>query len=234
MPGLLVIENEVTMAQLCLDTSAIVENKVYAIHVFADGSSNITDKFKDNSGVCITEAQFVKAFYGGSKGLSVFQCLDDADTYNVYDLAKSGGLYGQYNHQGGTGWDSDASGVDFTDEVMNLWKSETCTNWSTCSEMAIRRELIAAHNFKDLANCNVCCSLNYCDLINALNSAHSNGAGNDNQTAMVPHPRNDGSDGHRIALSILLKQSFPTTTDVEVIIHYNIVPTGWGLASTWA
>jgi hypothetical protein len=216
MPGLLVIENEVTMAQLCLDTSAIVENKVYEIHVFADGSSNVTTGFADNSGVQLTASTFIKSFYGGSKGLSVFQCLDDADSNFVYDLAKSGGLYGQYNHSGGAnGGPGDASGVDFTDEVMHLWKSETCTNWSTCSEMAIRRELIDAHNFKDLANCNVCCALNYCDLVAAVNSAAANGAGN--QTDVT-----DLAEGNRIALSILLKQSFPGTTDVEVIIHYEI------------
>jgi hypothetical protein len=215
MPGLLLIENEVTMAQLCLDTSAIVENKVYEIHVFADGSSNIMDKFADNSGVHITAANFLKSFYGGSKGLSMFQCSDDGDTNNVYDLAKTNGLYGQYNHSGGAnGGPGDASGVDFTDEVMNLWKSETCTNWSTCSEMAIRRELVDTHHFKDLANSNCCCSLNYSDLVNALNSTAAQGKGN-----------KDGKDignNDRIALSILLKQSFPTTTDVEIIVHYHI------------
>ena len=208
MPTELKISDEVTMAQLCLDTTAIIENNVYEIHVFEDGSGGNTS-FALNTSVQITADDFLAAFYGRSKGKSAFKAAesDASGVYNYYELARAGN-YQQYNVAGVTG-------VDFTDEVMNLWKSETCTAWSTCSEMAIRKELINAHNFKDLANCNVCCALNYCDLVSAIGSVEANGAGSG--SAVTDITLND-----KIALSILLKQSYPGTSDVEIIIHYEI------------
>ena len=208
MPSELKISNEVTMAQLCLDTTAIIENNVYEIHVFEDGSGGNTT-FTSNHSVQITADDFLAAFYGRSKGKSAFKAAesDASGVYNYYELAMAG-HYQQYNVAGVTG-------VDFTDEVMNLWKSETCTAWSTCSEMAIRKELINAHNFKDLANCNVCCALNYCDLVSAIGSVEANGDGTGSSVA-------DIALEDKIALSILLKQSYPGTSDVELIIHYEI------------
>ena len=206
MSTTLIIPDEVTMAQLCLDTTAIVENNVYEIHVFADGSANET-VFSANVGAKISATEFVTAFYGGSKGNSTFMAVaDSASITPYYNLATDA----KYDQHGVT----DASGVDFTDEVMNIWKSETCTEWSTCSEMNIRKELVNVHNFKDLANCNVCCALTFTDLVAAINSAKANGAGNQIATDVV--------SGNKIALSILLKQSFPGTSDVEIIIHYQI------------
>jgi hypothetical protein len=204
----LTIANEVTMAQLCLTTTAIVENDVYEIHIFRDGSAN-ESTFTACQGVSITVSEFTNAFYGGSKGHSAFKAISDKTAItDFYDLAKDG-IYGQYNVA-----DADCDGVDFTDEVINLWKSETCTEWSTCSELKIRREVIDAHNFKDLANCNVCCALTYIDLVAAINSANADGAGNKTAT--------DVSSSDKIALSILLKQSYPGTPDVEIVIHYVI------------
>ena len=213
----LTLDNEVTMAQLCLDTTAIVENNVYEIHVFNPTAANAS-VFSANVGVGISALNFIKAFYGGSKGNSLFMALDEGDVGDLYydltsidtnavpvPLAK----YHQHNVLF-----ADCSGVDFTDEVMNLWKSETCANWTTCSEMAIRKELIMAHNFKDLANCNVCCSLTFHDLIAALDSAQANAGVSTTKTVLEV--------GDKIALSILLKQSFPGTSDVEIIIHYII------------
>ena len=219
----------VTMAQLCLDTTTIAHKDVHEIHIFADASNAQLDK---NKAVNITVADFNKLFYGATNDASVPNAETKFGAYGssgdpVYNL-QTDGKYQQWQSQ-------DTSGADFVAEVIELWGGDTrrqgiqiaeCAElpeWSTCSLMAIRKELIDAHNFYALANCNVCCSLKYGDLLKALNQVQ--GVENDAKAvgADAPDGRESVKTGDQIALSILLKQAAEGRKDVEVTVHYRIV-----------
>lgn len=198
-----VVTGEVTVAQLCLDTTAINVNDVYTIHIFDKGNAN-TNAVSAGVGVAITVAQFEEAFYGSStNAAAAFTALASADAASAF-YSLSGGVYTQHGKTAGTA-------VDYTDEIINLWAKDCGSKdrWSTCSYLAIRKELMDSHNFKDLANCNVCCSLCYGDVVAALN--HENG------TTASALAAND-----KLSISILIKNSYPGTEDVEVLIHYTL------------
>lgn len=204
-------QNEVSMAQLCFEASEMVKDDTYKIHVFAnDPSDNSNNSWGDVSSVELTEPEFVELFYGNNNsGDSEFTALvEDGNVLNKwYSLLDAS--YMQFGREG-------VRGVDFTDEVVNIWTSN-CKQLSTCSELSIRAELIKLHNFKKLANCKVCCSLTYGELVDAVASAKADGNGT----------TRTGADriltaGDRVSLNILLKQSYPGTQDVEIVIHYQI------------
>ena len=80
--------------------------------------------------------------------------------------------------------------------------------------MSIVTELIESHDLQKLGNCNVCCSLAYCELTDALNRFRR-ANGDDEET--------DVQDGDKVSLSLLIKNSFPGAKDIEVVIHYEII-----------
>ena len=218
----------VTMAQLCLDSSTIVHKDVHEIHIFKDASSA---NLAGNEPVNLTVARFNELFYGGDpSGTTVPNGETKFGAYAVstadeYNLQKDK----QYRQ-----WQStDTSGVNFVAEVIELWGGDKrlkgsqidpgCQEfpeWSTCSLMAIRKELIDAHNFYALANCNVCCSLKYGDLLKALQQVQ--GVVDDTKAVGASGGKDSVESGDQIALSILLKQAAEGRKDVEVTIHYEI------------
>lgn len=243
------IQDEVTMAQLCLDTTPIVANETYRIDIFdASGNADYAGN-ESQQGYRIAQTQFKRLFYGeATSQASRFQMTAPTDTNSaasfVYNL--KGGINGTTNKTGdeelwglgvvknsrlaGQGYirygtvvdntvattaDNEIGGAYLVPEILAEWKQATdgC-EWSTCSEMAIVTELIESHDLQTLGNCNVCCSLSYCELLEALNRfRRANGA----------EEKEDVTGGDKVALSLLIKNSFPGAKDIEVVIHYQII-----------
>ena len=240
-------QDEVTMAQLCLDTSPIVANDTYRIDIFDASANGATAGAEDQQGYLLAVSQFKRLFYGeATTQASRFQMTAPTDTNSaasfVYDL-KSGirdfadgnvthdddgnplgnGQNSRLKGQGyirygsvitNTAGDNDIGGAYLVPEILAEWKQATdgC-EWSTCSEMAIITELIEAHDLQTLGNCNVCCSLSYCELTEALNRfRRANGEAE----------KDDVQAGDKISLSLLIKNSFPGAKDIEVVIHYKL------------
>lgn len=242
------IQDEVTMAQLCLDTTPIVANETYRIDIFDASGNGAYAGAETQQGYRIAQTQFKRLFYGeATSQASRFQMTAPTDTnsaasfvYNLRggicgttskngDAAIWGGVANNTRLQGqgyirygtvvdntvATAADNELGGAYLVPEILAEWKQATdgC-EWATCSEMAIVNELIESHDLQKLGNCNVCCSLAYCELTEALNRfRRANGVAEED----------DVQDGDKVALSLLIKNSFPGAKDIEVVIHYQIV-----------
>ena len=239
-------QDEVTMAQLCLDTSPIVANETYRIDIFDASGEGQMAGAETQQGYRLAVSQFKRLFYGEATsqasrfqmtaqtetdsaasfvynlkgGINAAANTVDADATNPVGAGNTSRLAGQGYIRYGTvvqaaDVGSTTSGAYLVPEILAEWKQATdgC-EWATCSEMAILNELIQAHDLQTLGNCNVCCSLAYCELTDALNRfRRANGVAE----------TDDVQDGDKVALSLLIKNSFPGAKDIEVVIHYQLV-----------
>lgn len=242
-------QDEVTMAQLCLDTTPIVANETYRIDIFDASGNGTYAAAETQQGYRLAVSQFKRLFYGEATsqasrfqmtaqteensaasfvynlkgGINANTNTTDADATNPLGAGKTSRLAGQGYIRYGTvvkaaDVGSATAGAYLVPEILAEWKQATdgC-EWSTCSEMAIVNELIEAHGLQTLGNCNVCCSLAYCELTDALNRfRRANGQAE----------QDDVQGGDKVALSLLINNSFPGAKDIEIVIHYEVVADG--------
>ena len=206
--------NETVAAQLAVDTASIVIDDVHAIDIV---SSTTTV----NQPVDISAANFKKAFYGdvASGNDATFKLVtSDADASKFYNLQNFAGV------NGAAAGDADywvygagAAGVNLPHEVTAKWADDTCplNAWSTCSKMAICNEISTANNLRNL-DCNINCSLSWCELLALLDSQQPITGGG----AAV---RTDLQVGDLVGVRVPFTNANTATKPVEVRIHYKII-----------
>ena len=105
------------------------------------------------------------------------------------------------------------AGVLLPEPVTGYWAKDLgkpIDCWSTCTRMAIYKEVQAAHNLKNL-DCNICCSLCWGELAEMVNAEQ----GKDMRDATTT--------GAKLGLRVLFKNDHDGTRDVEARIHFEIV-----------
>ena len=144
------IQDEVTMAQLCLDTTPIVANETYRIDIFDASGAAATAEAETQQGYRIAQTQFKRLFYGeAATQASRFQMTAPTDTNSaasfVYDL--KGGINGTTTKTGdsaiwggtaantrlagqgyiryGTVVDASSNGAYLVPEILAEWKQAT-------------------------------------------------------------------------------------------------------------
>jgi len=236
---------ETVFAELCLDTSEIVLDSPHIIDIIS-GKAEEWDPLDTNYTVKMTEANFVRLFYGVNQSTTAPQPSFDT----AFQLTGSGPaaieyyrLNKPYEEQDSSGC-SDAedeqvysimgndgeplsSGDDSTGETLNLidpivdyWVRDTghcADSWSTCSYMSIAKEIDASHHLQNL-DCNICCSLEFGELLGLLDAKQPFR----NATTSVNEKRTTVIDGDKVGLRILYKNAFEGCKNVEVRIHFEI------------
>jgi len=211
---------ETVFAELCLDTSDIVLDEPHVIDIISDTHDSSDSSIRT---VPITALQFEKMFYGkpqdndsSSIGFSAaFQLIGSGrDAEDFYQLDQI--HPGKYSLMNGNG-DSTGEIVNLVKPITDYWVKDTghaVDCWSTCSYMAIAKEIDTTHNLQNL-DCNVCCSLCYGELLGLLDSKQPKGHSDPKRIRVEV--------GDKVGLRILYKNAFCGTKNVEVRIHFCIV-----------
>lgn len=210
---------ETVFAELCLDTSDIVLDEPHIIDIICDNDCS------DNPSrtVSITVVQFEKLFYGKPADSdsappsfgAAFQLIGSGtDAEDFYQLDKIEPT--KYSLMNGNG-DATPELVNLVKPITDFWVKDTghaIDCWSTCSYMAIAKEIDTTHNLQNL-DCNVCCSLCYGELLGLLDSKQPKGSSEQKRIRVEV--------GDKMGLRILYKNAFSGTKNVEVRIHFSIV-----------
>ena len=206
--------NETVAAQLAIATSSIVIDNVHTVDI-------VNNTTNTNDPVSISVANFKKAFYGdvASGNDATFKLVtSDADAakfYNIQNFARvNGSVDGDADYwvYGAT-----AAGINLPHEVTAKWADDTCplNAWSTCSKMAINNEIATANNLRNL-DCNINCSLSWCELLALLDSQQPiSGGGATTRTELQVDDL--------VGVRILFTNGNTATKPVEVRVHYKII-----------
>lgn len=202
--------NETVAAQLSVATASVVIDDVHTIDIVNSTTS-------DNSPVDISIANFKKAFYGdvATGNDATFKLVSgDATASKFYNLQNFAGVNGTAAGDADYWvYGASAAGVNLPHEVTAKWADDTCplNAWSTCSKMAICNEISTANNLRNL-DCNINCSLSFCELLALLDSQQPDTAA-----------RTDLVVGDLVGVRVLFTNGNTATKPVEVRIHYKIV-----------